>query len=514
MMNLKTGQVIGGRYRIARMIGRGGMGVVYAVEDLKLKGALRAMKAAPAATDGTGRHSEEADTLMKLRHPCLPILVDYFPQQAGGAEIMVMDYFEGETVETVLRSTPSGFSLRQIVHIGLQLCSALTYLHSRPLPIIHRDLKPSNVMIDAKGRIKLIDFGISRRYKEGKLQDTARLGTLGFSAPEQYGGRQTDARTDIYGLGALLYYMASGGRPLERQEGKHSTPGSEACLSLPNRFPYEFRRVLERMLQHRPEHRYQTMAEAEEDLKQFAAEELRKDSGGIGWEQHLLRTGPTVVSVLSLSGGAGATLLAITIAVLLGRQGYSVTAAEYDGLQPEWSRLLPDARSGVRNDRVRWVPLHSERLPDDHMSEETMVHRLPSHPGDIQIIDVSGLWQEPQAMHWLKQSRHVFAVADPFMAKWQMSVLLKLQALSRELHDHGGSLHWIANKDVRFDGRGEWLSAFPEQPAAAVPLLPQADMLNAIWGSRWLTDHKRMDGRLSAALKPIISIICDKNNTK
>src|ERR1700753_3581642 len=106
-------------------------------------------------------------------------------------------------------------SVDEIVNIGLQLCDVLDYLHSQSQPIIFRDLKPSNVMRTDQGVIYLIDFGIARYFKPGKLKDTIPFGSPGYAAPEQYGKGQTTAQADIYSLGALLYYMLSGLDPAE-----------------------------------------------------------------------------------------------------------------------------------------------------------------------------------------------------------------------------------------------------------------------------------------------------------
>src|SRR5207248_1205140 len=94
--------------------------------------------------------------------------------------------------------------LEQVFQIGIQLCSVLGFLHTRPSPIIYRDLKPSNIMLSREGHLYLIDFGIARFFKPGQAQDTAVFGTPRYSAPEQYGQAQTTPSADIYSLGATL----------------------------------------------------------------------------------------------------------------------------------------------------------------------------------------------------------------------------------------------------------------------------------------------------------------------
>ena len=97
-----------------------------------------------------------------------------------------------------------------------QLCDVLGYLHSQNPPIIYRDMKPANIMLKPDGNVVLIDFGTAREYKENNIEDTTCLGTMGYAAPEQFGGMgQTDARTDIYCLGATMYHLVTGMNPCE-----------------------------------------------------------------------------------------------------------------------------------------------------------------------------------------------------------------------------------------------------------------------------------------------------------
>nr|WP_269669497.1 serine/threonine-protein kinase [Paenibacillus sp. GSMTC-2017] len=523
MPYLEKGKLVGGRYRILRILGQGGMGIVYAVEDLRLDGMLRAMKVT-VTKEGKGVFSEEANTLMRLRNPYLPLITDYFPPDSEtGIEMLVMDYIEGDTIAAMMSRTFGGFTFPELIHIGLGLCSALNYLHSLPSAIIHRDLKPSNVMIDRKGHVKLIDFGISRRYKEGQLNDTMKLGTKGFAAPEQQQGKQSDVRTDIYGLGALLYYIASNGTVVPQHQtliGK-----SPAINQLPHQIPASFRAVLDRMVQQLPEHRYQSMREVELELRAFSTQAPLTEEPR-SWNTYTSQTKSPLVSVISLSPGAGATMLSITLALMLGRKGFSVTAAEYYNVPPEWLEILPSKskreaseeegitsfterfirRKEARN-CINWLTINSHSLSDRQQDKQLFEQKLQQHGSAINIIDFSSQWMDTNAMQWLKESKHVVVIADPFISRWQVSQLQQLKKLQEELRISGGELHWIANKDVRFSGRREWLSLFPDRPIAAVPLLPQDAMLNALWSSKWVTDNTVLDYRLSRALLPVFELI-------
>jgi WD40 repeat protein len=207
------------RYRLMAQVGKGGFGAVYRAEDTDLGNRLVAVKEMqpsglrPQETDAAieaFRH--EALLLAGLAHPNLPRIYEHFSE--AGRWYLVMDFIQGETLETVLSKAPGGrLPLEQVLKIGLQLCQVLEYLHTRPTPIIFRDLKPANVLLTSDGTVYLIDFGIARLFKPGQQKDTVAFGTSGYAAPEQYGKAQTTPRSDIYGLGALLHHLLSGTDP-------------------------------------------------------------------------------------------------------------------------------------------------------------------------------------------------------------------------------------------------------------------------------------------------------------
>jgi len=207
------------RYRIVRLVGQGGMGAVYQAVDTRLQGRVCAVKemsvhALPTQDRAAAvqNFEREAQLLSRLRHPCLPQVHDFFQDGHSGRYYLVMDFVEGQTLETILEQ--QGTFPEQVVRDwGNQLCDVLHYLHQQTPPIIFRDLKPGNIMVDKSGQIKLIDFGIARYFKPGQNQDTVRFGTPGYAAPEQYGRGQTDARSDIFSLGVLLHQLLTGYDP-------------------------------------------------------------------------------------------------------------------------------------------------------------------------------------------------------------------------------------------------------------------------------------------------------------
>jgi serine/threonine protein kinase len=208
------------RYEILGAIGRGGMGCVYKVADRTRKGKVLAAKELQVGNLSTAKLTEavtqfqtEARILMRLTHQNLPKVYDYF--SVPGAYYIVMEFIDGVTLEQLLASRKGRpVDERLALSWALQICRAMHFLSvQRPRAIVFRDLKPSNIMITRDGRVKLIDFGIARFFKEDKLEDTYVYGTPGYAAPEQYGSGQTDVRSDIFSLGATLHHALTGRSP-------------------------------------------------------------------------------------------------------------------------------------------------------------------------------------------------------------------------------------------------------------------------------------------------------------
>jgi serine/threonine protein kinase len=217
---LSVGSVLHERYRVVRVLGKGGMGAVYLVEDTKLYGKLWAVKEllerfvdADDRAESVAQFQQEAKLLVGLRHPNLPQIVDAFEQE--GRHYLVMEFVEGQTLEAMLEQSPEGaFTEEQVLEWSGQICDVLNYLHSHDPPVIFRDLKPANIMITPEGRVKLIDFGVARLFDPSKGTDTLKMGTVGYAPPEQYAGQgQTTPRSDVYALGATLYELLTGDNP-------------------------------------------------------------------------------------------------------------------------------------------------------------------------------------------------------------------------------------------------------------------------------------------------------------
>ncbi len=198
------------RYRVRRVIGRGGMSTVYEVDDLRLSGRWALKELQIISEDPQEQKTiqaqfrKEAEILSQLTHPTLAKVVDYFIED--GREFLVEDYVEGRDLLSMYEENRE-FEEGEVLNWAVQICDCLIYIHNKA--IVYRDLKPSNILITGDGSVKLLDFGIARMYQAGKTQDTIIMGTPGFSPPEQYGKSQTDARSDIFSLGATMHFLLS-----------------------------------------------------------------------------------------------------------------------------------------------------------------------------------------------------------------------------------------------------------------------------------------------------------------
>lgn len=210
-MPLATGQILNHRYRIVKLLGQGGFGAVYKAWDINLNGPCAVKENIETAPAAMAQFSREASLLFNLRHSALPKVFDAF-SVSGQGQYLVMEYIEGEDLQQMLDRTGGPLSPAQLMPWIEQVCDALAYLHSQNPPVIHRDIKPANIRVMPQGQAVLVDFGIAKLYDPAQRTTLgARAVTPGFSPPEQYGmGGGTDARSDIYSLGATLYVMLAG----------------------------------------------------------------------------------------------------------------------------------------------------------------------------------------------------------------------------------------------------------------------------------------------------------------
>ena len=302
-------RLVGGRYRLLAKIGAGGMSTVWLALDTVLNKQWAA-KEIRHVEDPVQRELivngivTEANMIKRFDHPAIPRIVDIVDD--AGTLYVIMDYVEGCTLADVLDQRGPQ-SEDDVADWALQLCEVLEYLHQRTPPVIYRDMKPSNVMLKPNGLVEVIDFGIARERRadgDGPAKaagDTVQLGTRGFAPPEQYGGtHQTDARSDVYALGATMYDLLTDKSPAEppyemlplRQLRPELSPGIE--------------RIVARATQPNPDDRYQDCAEMAYDLSTYrehdaaATARLRRT-----WHVFV---GLAAATALALAVGVGGTV--------------------------------------------------------------------------------------------------------------------------------------------------------------------------------------------------------------
>lgn len=216
--------IVGGRYKVVKPLGGGGMKLVYLAEDLRL--ASRRCALAEMVDSLTNpemlRQAEaafqrEADMLAQLSNEHIPRIYDYFSER--NHHYLVMEYIDGATLDEELKRDGGRLPEARVIDIAIQVLDTLTYLHGLSPPVIYRDLKPSNVMIAGSGQAKLIDFGIARHFQP--LSNATMIGTQGYAPPEQYRGK-VELRSDLYALGATIHHCLTGRDPA--QEAPFSFP--------------------------------------------------------------------------------------------------------------------------------------------------------------------------------------------------------------------------------------------------------------------------------------------------
>lgn len=270
---LQTGEILQNRYRIIEAVGSGGSGTVYRAERIGTQPVVHvAVKEIdPTLGDaGLAQMQNEVNALFQLNHPSLPKVYDFFEQD--GTWYLVTEFVAGRSVEEMLLDEEgSEFTARSAAELGLQLGRVLGYLHRKG--IVHRDVKPANMLLTSDGQLKLIDFGLAGHA------NTSALGgrdVYGFSdivaAPEQKANLPTDERTDIYSLGATIWYI------LTRKAPVPTNRTNRTRVIDPHVGP-ELTMILDRCLRYEPAERYQSLDEVCAALEEIVESKPKRSRG-------------------------------------------------------------------------------------------------------------------------------------------------------------------------------------------------------------------------------------------
>jgi len=230
--NLQPGDILRERYEIIGFIGAGGMGTVYLADDNRLEGRQCAIKEilllsnlSDAVIQNVRKQfRQEASTLARLDHPGLPKVSDFFSIEER--DYLVMDFVPGKNlleITTEARHEACFLDQTMVLDWIHQICDTLIYLHSRQPPVLHRDIKPANIKLTPDNRLKLVDFGLVKPLDPNDPSTLTGLqgaGSLPYAPLEQYVDHlgHTDARSDLYALGATMYHLLTGTTPASAQE--------------------------------------------------------------------------------------------------------------------------------------------------------------------------------------------------------------------------------------------------------------------------------------------------------
>ena len=293
-------QIVGGRYRVLRKLGGGGMADVYLCED-RILGRQVALKVLLQRYHGDAtfveRFRREAKAAAGLNQANLVSIYDW--GELDGTYYIVMEYVEGETLKDYIRRH-GRLSGSEAVRVLLHLLAALEFAHRSG--IVHRDIKPQNVMLDREGNVKVTDFGIARAGDSGMTEAGSILGTAQYLAPEQAQGQQVDTRSDLYSVGIVLYEMLTGTVPFKGDSAvtvalKHVNEMAPEPAQLVPGMPYALNQIVLKAIAKAPADRYQTATQFSRDLR----------SAQIGWPIAAAAFDPGAERTSLMTAPAGAT---------------------------------------------------------------------------------------------------------------------------------------------------------------------------------------------------------------
>jgi serine/threonine protein kinase len=490
---LYRGHLVGGRYKIIGVLGQGGMGTVYAAEDRRLPGKEWAIKEIRGHGNEASELVSEAAMLVKLSHPNLPQIVDYFASEDGHCGYLVMERIEGETLEERFERQGKAMPLHDVIRYAIQICDALTYLHgTQPSPTIHRDLKPSNLLIDGYDRIVLIDFGTARTYKAGHAQDTVQLGTLGFAAPEQLTDEQTDPRTDLYALGSILFYLLSGGH--------YYVSSGESRMELVAACPMALHAVIEKLLRTNKEERFASAHQVKTELEQVASRMYSNEhSTSIDVARTQMMPRKRVVVLMSLHPGAGSTMIGLALTGMLNQAAISHTYMEHPAIDPILGAWVDNSRHSCTS----WIPDPAfEQVYSSSSSEwsvEVQLRLLFDQPSPIIIVDVSDRWEDPTVTELMRLADELIVVTGPRRMLLESQRYQSRITMLSELADQEKRIHMFLNGCDSLSIGPEFFNPLTAQTWSKLPFCSNLRLLE--WNGRLARLHD--DPGLSAWRNPI-----------
>jgi serine/threonine protein kinase/Tfp pilus assembly protein PilF len=475
---LAQGTLIAGKYRILEEIGRGGMGIIYKVQDTHLKRTAALKFLSHDLTTISSREkrlAQEAQTASALNHP--NICTIYEIGEAEGNSYIAMEYVDGRPLDQMI--PPGGLPPEDVLRFGGQIVEALEHAHERG--VIHRDLKSANVVVTPAGRVKILDFGLAKRLVTEELGEAMRsqlslteegviAGTLPYLAPESLQGNPADARSDIWALGVVLYEMAAGRRPFEGRTGFELTSSilRDTPAPVPAQIPAGLRAVIRKCLEKDLEKRFQTVSEVRAALE---ADVFVKNPRA-SWPSSIIRS------------RRGLWILAGVILVVAGALIFKLIPR--GGEKPEVAKDMPVLSTGARPSPIAEANEYFERAmlflkPQFNLTGgRKMLERA---------LEIDPRFAEARAWYGF-----TFILAIDGGISADSSGLYKAeQELRRALQDDPDSARsYSALAALRYyQGRKDLI---PEEANKALSLNP-----NEIDAKNWLSNYYIMNGEYAAA---------------
>ncbi|MDH3890463.1 MAG: tetratricopeptide repeat-containing serine/threonine-protein kinase [candidate division Zixibacteria bacterium] len=422
-------------YRIVEKIGAGGMGEVYLAEDSKLSRNV-ALKFLPTHLcqdeDSRTRFTREAKAAAKLDHP--NIVPVYEVGEFQGRPFFAMAHIGGEPLREITKA--GKLTVAEAVGLTMQICEGLHEAHDAG--IVHRDIKPGNIIIDTKGKPRLLDFGLATVTGEEKLTKTgSTLGTVGYMAPEQISGGKIDKRSDLFSLGVILYEMLTGRRPFEGDNDAAvisaiTTSTPEPIARFKSGVTGELQQVINKALAKDPSLRYQHADGMLADLRRLTVETAppRKNRFALWAAAALvLIIGGYFIAVL-MKEPKTVAVTELPVLIVLPFENLGSDTDEYfsDGIRHEiWSRLST----------VNGIRVISPRSADQYKETDKSAEQIGQETGADYILEAAIRWDKSGEVDLIRMTPRLTKTSDNYLM-WSdnyQQVLLQIFEVQSKIAD-------------------------------------------------------------------------------
>lgn len=545
---LCSGTLIKDRYKVIKLLGRGGMSNVYLVEDLKLRGQHWALKEI-GESELTPQLIREVQLLCELNHPQLPRIIDYYEPDDQGYAYLVLEYIAGQTLNQWWEQEKDKRAERFLKAMK-SLAEVLSFLHEQDPPIIYRDIKPENIMVNPDGQIKLIDFGIARKYVKGQQKDTVSLGTLGFAAPEQYmQDQQTDTRTDVYAYGATFYYVLTKryvqeGMPPIGQFMQLLEEHGVSDIALQRSSWHQIYEVLQRLTHYDLSQRPLDLKTSIQNL--FTSIEPLEHGGNKPLGERFVKDPTTqkIILIGSLWPRAGATTVALNLCRLLAKQHQKVSFIEFHQSKPYVFDFLSLYKDVVQRDdqsplawqkdllegmyvkhqayQIDWVinpPYESFSSPPTF--EQFLSIVFQERRSTVTIVDIGTAWTHPHVLAFMKHADmllitleshpiyldRIAPIHDDDLRFKQTQENKAIQSILQNPNTRPHSVYGILQKysphhSIKLDHFN-----IPFSVPYRFPYISHDDYMHALYHQHFLADNKTHSLEIEKQLKPLLKSI-------